>query len=55
MALIHELTRRLGSRAAVARQLGLNEDTLSNRIRGQSTTKREHILAAEALIGRINR
>lgn len=53
--LIAALAVRLGSRAAVARALGVNVDTLKNRTDGKSTIRREHEIAAEAILERIDR
>lgn len=47
------LETALGSRRALARQLGVRHSTLTRRLKNPSMLKREHILALEALMNRL--
>lgn len=54
-AWVARLEVALGSRRALARQLGLRHGTLKHRIENPKTLKSEHVLALEALINRLDR
>jgi DNA-binding CsgD family transcriptional regulator len=50
---LEKLTVLLGSQRSVARALGINHGTITHRRANPATVKREHELAAEALLARI--
>jgi DNA invertase Pin-like site-specific DNA recombinase len=51
--MITQLEAGFGSRRSVARSLGITHTTLLRRLENPKTVKREHRLAAEALLLRI--
>lgn len=53
--LIEEIDGYLGSRRATSRQLELGHTSLKHRIENPHTIKREHVYAAEYLLGRLRR
>ncbi len=53
--LIAEIDERLGSRRATSRQFGLHHSAIKYRIENPQTIKREHVYAAEYLLGRLRR
>ena len=53
--LIADCMKRLGSKRALERQLGIGRSALNHRLNNPHVIKREHLYAAEHLHGRLER